>query len=351
MSEQHTGRGGVDRRAFLRDLAGIGLGTWTLAACARSAASAAGGAASASRAATGAHPVKPAADRIGIQLYTVGDQTRQDFLGTMEKVAQIGYKQFEFAGYGDVPPAQIRATLDRLGVTSPSTHIGMNLLRSDLEKQIAIAQTIGHEYITVPSLGGETPRADADAWKRVAEEFNQMGSTLKGRGLKLGFHSHSGEFVPLGGGKTGMDVFVSETDPSLVTFEMDLGWARVASQDPVQWFDRYPNRFRLWHVKDMTGLATMQARQTAQFNAPPGPRPGGEGGVRPGGGPPQPGTRPATGPAPIGQGDIDYRPILAAWQRAGLEYFFVEQDAADRWPGGSLASIQKSYETLKRLLG
>jgi sugar phosphate isomerase/epimerase len=125
----------------------------------------------------------------------------------------------------------------------------------------------------------------------------------------------------------------------------------VASQDPVQWFERYPNRFRMWHIKDMTGLAQMQARQTAQFTTPPGERPAGEGGGRPTGGMPQPGTRPATGPAPLGEGDIDYRPIIAAWQKAGLEYFFVEQDAAGAWPGGSLASIQKTFDSLKRLLG
>ena len=124
----------------------------------------------------------------------------------------------------------------------------------------------------------------------------------------------------------------------------------------MQWFERYPNRFRLWHVKDMTGLATMQARQKEQFDNPPAPRPaggGGGGGGRPqGGGPPQqqPGTRPTTGPAPIGQGDIDYKPIIAGWQKAGLEYFFVEQDAASNWPGGSLASIKASYDRLKQLL-
>jgi sugar phosphate isomerase/epimerase len=101
-----------------------------------------------------------------------------------------------------------------------------------------------------------------EAWKRVADEYNTMGETLKREGLKLAFHSHTGEYVDVGSGKTGLDVFIANTKPTLLTSQMDLGWARVASQDPVAWSTKYPGPFRMWHVKDFENLKAAQDRET-----------------------------------------------------------------------------------------
>ena len=339
------------RRTFIRDLAAFSVAGSVLASCARAGATGGGAAALQS---VGASSVRPTVDGIGLQLYTVSDQLRTDFDGTIEKVAQIGYRQVEFAGYANKTPEQVRALLDRLKLKSPSTHIAMDALRKDLETQMHIAEVVGHEYITIPSLGrSETPMNTVDAWKRVADECNALGTKLKARGLKLAFHSHSGEFVDVGGGKTGMDVFVTETDPSLFTFEMDLGWARVASQDPVAWFNKYPGRFRMWHVKDFESLKIAQDRETKVLRdaASVAPRavavPPGGGGRGAGGAPsaPQPGR-----PSPVGAGDIDFKPIIAAWRTAGLQYFFVEQDGAAQWPVWSIASAATSYHNLRKLL-
>jgi sugar phosphate isomerase/epimerase len=323
-----------DRRTFLRELAIVGVSASTMGCFARSVNTGAPSPRSSRTPLT--------VNQIGVQLYTVGDVLRQDFDGTMKQVAAIGYKQVEFAGYFNKPPEEVRALLDGLGLKSPSTHIGMDLLRRDLPAQIKIARVIGHEYITIPSLGrSETPMNTADAWKRVASECNEMGAKVKAAGLKLAFHSHSGEFVDVGGGKTGMDVFIAETDPALFAFQMDLGWARVANQDPVAWFKRYPGRFRMWHIKDFENLSAAQSRQIEAFRNPAAP--GGRGGA---GSP----VSQAGRPSPIGAGDINFRPILAAWQDAGLEYFFVEQDGAAQWPGGSLTSLTISYQALRKLL-
>ena len=320
----------MPRRSFLAALAGLGLGGAALAGSA--------GLARAAATRRAGAPGAPSLDRMGgVQLYTVGDLMREDFDGTIEKVAQVGYKHVEFAGYFGRTPEQVRAVLDRAKLTSPSAHIPLELLRTDLDAQVHAAQVIGQQYVTAPSLGRtETPMTTADAWKRTADEFNRIGGALKSAGLNLAFHSHSGEFVDVGGGKTGMDVFIANTDPSLVTFEIDLLWARVAGQDPVAWFERYPGRFKMWHVKDMRDLKAAQARQAAAFQTP---------GARPAGGESRAGQI-----APVGAGDIDFRPIFARWQQAGLEYFFVEHDGAQSWPGGSLASIQASYHNLQRLL-
>ena len=322
-----------DRRTFLRELALLGVSASALGCATRA------GMATPSSAAALRNPLT--VDEIGVQLYTVGDVLRQDFAGTLKQVAAIGYKQVEFAGYFNKSAAEVRAMLDGVGLKSASTHIGMDLLRRDLQAQIEFAKVVGHEYITIPSLGrSESPMNTADAWKRVASECNEMGAKVKAAGLKLAFHSHSGEFVDVGGGKTGMDVFVAETDPALFSFQIDLGWARVANQDPVAWFRRYPGRFRMWHIKDFENLSAAQARQAESFRNPSPPA-----GGRGGGGAAQAGR-----PSPIGAGDIDFKPIFAAWRDAGLEHFFVEQDGAAQWPGGSIASIAKSYQAMRSLV-
>ncbi|MEP6781539.1 MAG: sugar phosphate isomerase/epimerase [Gemmatimonadaceae bacterium] len=298
------------RRQFLFDVAALGATGSLLAGCASHAA---GPGMSNASPSGRSFANKPTVDGIGLQLYTIGDQTRTNFDGALERVAQIGYKRVEFAGYGNKTPEQMRALLDKLHLKAPSTHIGLDLLRKDLEAQMHIAEVIGHEYITIPSLGRtEGDMKTADAWKRVADECNTIGAKLKPRKIQLAFHSHTAEYVDVGGGKTGMDVFITNTDPSLFTFQMDLGWARVAKQNPVEWFNKYPGRFRMWHIKDMN-LAKGQ-------------------------------------PVPVGAGDIDFKPMLAAWKQSGMQYFFIEQDGAAQWPGGSMKSIETSYNALKKLL-
>jgi sugar phosphate isomerase/epimerase len=295
--------------------------------------------------AQGTGPRQPNVASIGLQLYTVGSLVGQDIVQALESVAKVGYKVVEFAGYGKRTHAEIRSALDRLGMTAPSTHISLQTLRTDLDAQVAIAQAIGHRYITVPSLGGSIPE-NADGWKKLAEEFNQIGARLQARKLGLGFHSHREEFVDVGGGKKGMDIFIGETDPKLVTFEIDLGWAWVASQNPVDWMKRYPGRVKMWHVKDILALAAAQQRQMELFKNPP---PRGQG---PAPAAPAASTPPAVtgGPVPVGAGEIDFRPIFAEWKVSGLEYFFVEQDGAANWPGGPLAAITTSYRNLVNLL-
>src|SRR5262245_61100214 len=150
---------GVDRRRFLETTAGLAAGVAALGRSSWTGVTAA------------AQAVQPTVTRIGLQLYTVRDRVSQDIEQTLESVAKTGYKVVEFAGYGNRTPEQLRATLDRLKMTAPSTHIGMAPLRTEFEVQVHIAQTMGHQYITVPSLGNEMPTT-ADGWKKIADEFN-----------------------------------------------------------------------------------------------------------------------------------------------------------------------------------
>jgi sugar phosphate isomerase/epimerase len=292
-------RDAVSRRAFLVDLAAAGLGVGVFSACRRG--GPAGG------------PIAPSVARIGLQLYTVRDQLQQDFEGTLERLARIGYTQMEFAGYYDRTPEQVRALLDRLRLASPSAHIGPQLLRQDVQGQITSAKTIGQQYITIPSYNfGREPKADA--FKAAAAEFNKWGEQCRARGVRLAFHNHSVEFTPVGDGMTGMDVMLRETDPALVDYELDLYWTRFAGADPLQLFARYPGRFTMWHVKDLRDTAGQKTM------------------------------------TPVGEGTIDFRSIFAQARQSGLRHFFVEHDTAAQSPGGSLASVERSFTNLKGML-
>ena len=296
----------VSRRTFLFELAAMGVGTSVLASCAGSGSSA--GVSTAARASTGAGAN---ANMIGIQMYTVRDQLQADFEGTVTKIAQIGYRNLEFAGYYNRTPEQVRALLDKVGAVSRSSHIGAPLLRQDAAGQIKAAKTIGQEYITLPSYNfGKEGLA---GWRKGVAEFNQWGAMCRDAGLKLAYHNHAAEFAPLEG-TTGYDVLVKETDPKLVDFELDLYWAKFADQDPLALFAKYPGRFAMWHVKDMMVTGTQK------------------------------------GMTPVGKGTIDFKSIFAHARQSGMKYFFVEHDTAAQYPGGSLASAQASYEYLHQLL-
>ena len=346
----------VDRRGFLGQAAAVAAGV------------VAAGAAPAWSDVVEAAPVQPSVARIGLQLYTVGDLVSANIDRALESVAKVGYKFVEFAGYGGRTPEQIRATLDRVKLTAPSSHISWASMKNDFDTQAHIAEVVGHQYITIPSLGGEMPTT-ADGWKKIADEFNAMAAKLKAKKIGLAFHSHRDEFADMGGGKKGMDIFIGGTDPNLVTFEIDLGWARVAGENPLDWFSRYSGRVKMWHVKDILALQAAQEAQQQRFKtltAPPAPSvpapapapiaapgAGTAAAPPPGGGPGGRGNAtPAVtgGPVPIGAGEIDYKPIFGQWKTSGLEYFFVEQDGAANWPGGSLVAITTSYRNLVNLL-
>jgi sugar phosphate isomerase/epimerase len=316
------GPGGETRRTFVKKLA---LAGGALAAgCTPAPRSAAAGAAGAVR-----------ADRIGLQLYTVRDQMEKDFVGTLERVAQIGYREVEFAGYFNHSPEEVRALLNRLGLTSPSVHVGLADLRKDLPGAIRSAKVVGQQYITVPALDEAFSGAKLDLafWQRTAAELNRIGAAVKAEGLKLAYHNHNFEFDRLDSGQTGWDVLIGQTDPGLLAFELDLLWATFAGMDPVQLFQRNPGRYPLWHVKDIRGLreamasvpaehTTMQAIQAAAARL-----------------------------AAVGTGDIDFTRIFAQARTAGMEHYFVENDSAAANGASSLADVETSFRNLSRLLG
>jgi sugar phosphate isomerase/epimerase len=275
---------------------------------------------------------------IGIQLYTLGDLTTKDLDGTLKQVSAIGYKSVELAGYLGKTPAQLRAAFDTAKLACTSAHVSIRPgtpeepgLLGDLDKLAADMRIIGASDVIAPALSAPTditpPAAGAaglakvagmmteNHWKQLAGQLNTIGGKLKKSGLGFGYHNHNVEFVPVGG-KTAFEILMAETDPALVTFELDIGWAAAAGLDPVALFNKHAGRFRLAHMKDV------KASTTANFEF-------------------------KMDPTEVGAGKLDWAKILPAAYKAGVRKFFVEQEAPFAFP--RLESAAKCYAFLSTL--
>ena len=171
-------------------------------------------------------------DKIGLQLYTVRELLKEDFEGTLSAVADIGYREVEFAGWYEKKPKAIRALLGRLGLESPSSHISTRHMREDWNRTIDFALELGNRYLVCGYLPpGE--RRTLDDYRRFADLCNLAGETARSAGLRFGYHNHDFEFQPIDG-QVPYDVLLKQTDPDLVTMLMDFTYPlldpRIAHQ-------------------------------------------------------------------------------------------------------------------------
>jgi sugar phosphate isomerase/epimerase len=273
----------MNRRTFLGTMAATGLWVRDL------------------RGATGAHAIS----NLGAQLYTVRKEMKEDFDGTLAKVAAIGYREVEFAGYFDRDAKQVRASLMGAGLISPSTHVDYKNLGDKFPGILESAHTIGHAYIVCPWIE-EKIRREPGGWQHVAETLNRAGEEARRAEIQFAYHNHAFEFEPIEG-KLPYDVLLSETDPGLVRMEMDLYWIVKGGGDPLAYFSRYPGRFPLVHVKGRDPNGNMSP--VAADNA------------------------------------IDWRAIFAQSGEAGIRHYFVEHDD----PSSPLDSLRTSFKYLTQL--
>ncbi len=263
-------------------------------------------------------------ERVGLQLYTVRDFMKQDFEGTVAKVAQTGYKEVEFAGYFGKSPQETRKILDANKLTSPSEHVPYETVEKKWPETLEAAHTVGQKFIVCPWVD-VSQRKESDGWKRAAETFNKAGEAAQKAGIQFAYHNHAFEFEPSEalGGKMPYDFLLAETDPKLVKMEMDLCWITVGGQDPLKYFEKYPGRFPLVHVKDWTS------------KGPGGNDYGGATGASK-----KPGHM-----TDVGQGEIDWKRIFAQSGKAGIQHYFVENDE----PKSAFDDIKISHDYLAKL--
>ena len=258
--------------------------------------------------ATDNHRIK----KIGVQLYTVRYLLNKDFGGTLARVAKIGYKEVEFAQYFEnvsklnPAPKRVRELLDADGLVAPASHFPYkNLSAENWPRVLDAAKVLGLKYLVNPSVDRDVLK-HPDGWKRAAEAFNRAGEESQKAGIQLAYHNHVEEFKPLPDGRLPYDVLLAESDPKLVKMEMDLGWAHEARVDQVAYFEKYPGRFPLVHVKDFDKNDKMTE---------------------------------------VGSGAIDWKKIFAKSDVAGIKHYFVEHDE----PKSPFESIQTSYDYLEKL--
>jgi sugar phosphate isomerase/epimerase len=245
----------------------------------------------------------PALPKVGIQLYTVRSLLRRDFDGTLAKLAEIGYREVEFAAYFDRTPMQIRESLKANKLTSPSAHLAMPKDDSAWKHSLDSAREIGHKWAVIPWLDAGM-RKTPDDWKRTAERFNQLAHLAHASGLRFAYHNHDFELVSFDG-TNGLELLLSGTDPKAVEFEMDIYWVVKGGGDPIDLLTRYPNRFPLLHAKDATAAPERKM-------------------------------------VDVGAGTIDFEKIL---KRAKAAHVFVEHDN----PADPMQSAVVSYRHLSRL--
>jgi sugar phosphate isomerase/epimerase len=187
---------------------------------------------------------------IGINLYSARDPMLADATDTLKKLAKIGYKEIESAksvkgNYYGLAPKEVKKIIQDLGMTLRSGHVPVN---ADFQKSIDEAAEAGQQYLI--SAGLPSRGQTVENYKKVAETFNKAAENCKKSNITLGYHNGGSDFAKENG-QVLYDVLLANTDPKLVTMEMDLGWAIVGGADPLAYLDKYPGRFPLWHIKDI----------------------------------------------------------------------------------------------------
>ena len=250
---------------------------------------------------------------LGLQLYSVREMLPKDFDGTLKKLAAIGYKECEAAGYYGKTPAQWKASMDAAGLKCVSTHHNLADLKSKLSELTDYGQAIGLEYMICSWAGlhrdpAKKGELSLDDWRWVADQFNEIGPKVKAAGMTFGYHNHTVEF----GTENGVvffDELLKRTDPASVVFEMDCGWVVGGGHNPVEYLKQSPERFPLFHLKDLVKGPDGKFKNVI-----------------------------------MGKGTIDYRPILKA--ATGMKHCFIEQEEYTYDP---IEDLKQDGEFLKKL--
>ncbi len=261
---------------------------------------------------------------VGVQLYTVRTDLEKDFDGTLAKVAAIGYKEVEFAGYFGHTPQQVKETLRRHGLVSPSAHLDYATVSSPDKWKQALddAATIGQKFLVNPWID-DSMRNQPGVWKRIADTYNTAGAAAKAHGIQFCYHNHNFEFYPSPGadGQQPFDMLLQSCDPKVVKFELDLCWISAAGKDPLDYFHRYPRRFPLVHVKGLRKVPAASPTPVAIDKVLPDV-------------------------TDVGHDDVvDWKRILSKSKEAGIQHYFVEHDV----PKDAFASLKASYDYIERL--
>lgn len=248
----------------------------------------------------------------GLQLYTLRNEMAKDPKAVLKQVAGFGYKQIEsfegaqgmFWGMGNTG---FKSYMDELGMTIVSSHCDIN---KDFERKAGEAAAIGMKYLICPHYGAQKT---LDDYKKAADKFNDRGEICKKAGIRFAYHNHDYSFA-IKDNQFPQDIMMQNSNKETVDFEMDVYWVVTAGQSPIEWINKYPDRFKLFHIKDRKKDATPDKK--AAF-------------------------------AVLGTGQINYPEITKLAEKKGNPYFIVEQDQTDESP---LLAVERNAEYMKNVI-
>jgi len=303
------------RRDFLRVSAAGALGALVLSQ------SGCGNSSNKAKQAAAPEPVDPKSFGLVLQLYSIRDAMATDVPGSLKKVSDLGYKYVELADYVDgkfygYAPLEFKKLVNDLGMEILSSHTqveGAGVTLESAKKMADDHAIIGAKYCVQPWIVEEM-RTTIASYQRMAANWNQIGKIMKEAGLQFGYHNHNFEFATVEGKVPYYDVMLAELDKDLVMMELDMFWATKAGQNPVDIFKKYPGRFPLYHLKDA------YTNQPPFFDV-----------IK-------------DDIAPVGEGVINFKEIIAAKDVAGMKYMIVEEDQSR--DGDMFVDIQKSITNL-----
>ncbi len=260
---------------------------------------------------------------LGLQLYSVRDQLKNDPQDVLDTIGSIGYREVEAAGFFGYSADQVKQGMEQANLRCVSSHVPFGQLQANFDDILAYHKELGVGYL-ICSSPGRKPSSTADGrspltiddWRWNAEQFNQMGAKTKAAGIQFGYHNHIPEFAVAAGGPQPYAELLRLTDPARVTFELDCGWAVVGGADPVELLRKYPDRISMLHVKDFKKAEAGSRERTA---------------------------------TELGRGTIDYRPIFEqAGKTQHLKHIFVEQESYDiPWA----ESLREDADYLRKIPG
>ena len=250
---------------------------------------------------------------VGLQLWSLREYLPKDLPGTLAKVRAMGFREVEGAGLWGHSAAALRSAMDKAGLRCPSAHMGMERLRDDLSGALAEAKALGASHVVCPWIPHDKTFTRDDALK-AADAFNGFGKAARAAGLSFGYHCHGYEFVPSTEG-TLFDTLAGAADASLVEFQIDTFHAHHGGGDPAGLIERHKGRVRSLHLKDQRKGFPVQAGK---------------------------GTAPPEADVPVGTGQVDFPAVLRAAVKAGVSFYFVEDESPD-----PLAHIPQSVAYLE----
>jgi sugar phosphate isomerase/epimerase len=241
---------------------------------------------------------------ISLQLWTLNENTRKDFAGTVKEVAQIGFQAVELAGFGNLQPAEAAQAIEDAGLKVSGMHMGMDWFTEKFDELQEIARLFKTTEMIIP--GTDPKRYDSKAnCTALGEQLNELGAKARAAGLNLSWHNHDKEYA-IHDGRPGIEWMLAAAEPRHLATQVDLFWVAFSGQDPLRALKRLGTRARSLHLKD--------------------------------------GDRKQTD---LGKGKIDFPAIFEFVEANGLaDWYVVEQE---EFPGTRLESVRAAYAYLKSL--